>query len=126
MASWDRGRSSQYRKVGPSADGRETLSTVRPTRAFTPSDRAVPRRCPIDTLFIAVLFVCVLVTMIVMIGRLLVRRRQEREQWEREGRPERPEPTAEEREQDRRASGVWVVLLLAVPLALLAIYWVTG
>lgn len=64
--------------------------------------------------------------MIVMIGRLLVRRRQEREQWERDGRPERPEPTAEEREQDRRASGIWVVLLLAVPLVLLAIYWVTG
>lgn len=64
--------------------------------------------------------------MIVLIGRLLVRRRQEREQWERDGRPERPERTAEEREQDRRSSGVWVVLLLAVPLVLLGIYWVTG
>jgi len=79
----------------------------------------------VDTLILAAMAVAVAVSLVVIIGRLLVRRRVEREQWERDGRPEPPERTAEQKERDRRTAVTWGCLIVAVPVVLVLVYWVS-
>ena len=78
-----------------------------------------------ETLILAAIGVSIAVSLVVIIGRLLVRRREEKERWEREGRPEPAERTPEEKERDRRTAMIWGCLLVAVPVVLVLVYWVS-
>ena len=78
-----------------------------------------------ETLILAAIGVSIAVSLVVIIGRLLVRRREEKERWEREGRPEAAERSPEEKERDRRTAMIWGCLIVALPVVLVLVYWVS-
>ena len=78
-----------------------------------------------ETLILAAIGVSIAVSLVVIIGRLLVRRREEKELWEREGRPEPAERSPEEKERDRRTAMIWGCLIVALPVVLVLVYWVS-
>lgn len=78
-----------------------------------------------ETLILAAIGVSIAVSLVVIIGRLLVRRREEKERWEREGRPEPAERSPEEKERDRRTAMIWGCLIVALPVVLVLVYWVS-
>jgi len=79
----------------------------------------------VETLILAAIGVSIAVSLVVIIGRLLVRRREEKERWEREGRPEPAERSPEEKERDRRTAMIWGCLIVALPVVLVLVYWVS-